>query len=125
VDHSIERRAFHRFRFLVPVLFRWADSAEHYEVGRSGNVGLGGMFIFTSKCPPVGTEVEIEFTIPAFDRITHQASFRCNGQVTRVETCYEVAGFAVAGRIEENVNNLATTSKKWLPAGRLGSNVLC
>jgi hypothetical protein len=99
VDRSIDRRAFRRFRFLAPVLFRWADSAEHYDGGNCGNVGLGGMFIFTSKCPPVGSQVEIDFTIPAFDRIPRQLRFCCKGQVTRVETCYEVAGFAVAGRI--------------------------
>jgi hypothetical protein len=58
------------------------------------------MFILTSKCPPVGTEVEIDFTIPAFDRIPRQARFCCKGRVTRVESCYEVAGFAVVGRIE-------------------------
>jgi hypothetical protein len=100
VHRSIDRRAFHRFRIVVPVLFRWADSAEHYDAGHSGNVGLGGMFILTSKCPPVGTEVEIDFTIPAFDRIPRQARFCCKGRVTRVESCYEVAGFAVVGRIE-------------------------
>jgi hypothetical protein len=101
VDRSIDRRAFCRFRLLVPVLFRWADSVEHYyDVGHSGNVGLGGMFTLTSKCPPVGTQVEMEFVIPAFDRITRQVRFRCKGQVTRVESCYGVAGFAVAGRIE-------------------------
>ena len=87
------------FDFLVPVLFRWADSAEHYDAGHSGNVGLGGMFILTSKCPPVGTQVEIDFTIPAFDRIPRQLRFCCKGQVIRVETSYEIAGFAVAGRI--------------------------
>jgi hypothetical protein len=58
------------------------------------------MFILTSKCPPVGTEVEIDFTIPAFDRIPRQARFCCQGRVTRVESCYEVTGFAVVGRIE-------------------------
>jgi PilZ domain len=100
VQRSIDRRANHRFRFMVPVLFRWADSTEHYDIGHSGNVGLGGMFILTSKCPPVGTEVEIDFAIPAFDRIPRQLHFGCKGQVTRVETCYEVAGFAVTGRIE-------------------------
>jgi hypothetical protein len=100
VDRSIDRRAFRRFRFSAPVLFRWADSEEHYDAGNSGNVGRGGMFIFASKCPPLGTQVEIEFTIPAFDRIPRQLRFCCKGQVIRVETCYEVAGFAVAGRIE-------------------------
>jgi hypothetical protein len=59
------------------------------------------MFILTSKCPPVGTEVEIDFAIPAFDRIPRQVRFCCKGRVTRVESCYEVAGFAVVGRIEE------------------------
>jgi hypothetical protein len=100
VHRSIDRRAFHRFRLSVPVLFRWNDRAEHYDVGSSGNVGLGGMFIFASKCPPVGTPVEIDFTIPAFDRIPRQLRFCCKGQVVRVETCFEVAGFAMSGRIE-------------------------
>jgi hypothetical protein len=100
VHRSIDRRAVRRFRFVVPVLFCWADGTEHYDVGRSGNVGLGGMFIFAPKCPPLGTQVELEFVIPAFDLVPRQVRFRCIGQVTRVETCYEVAGFAVAGRIE-------------------------
>ena len=99
VHRSIDRRAFNRFRILVPVLFRWADSAEHYDVGHSANVGVGGVFILTSKCPPVGTEVEVDFTIPAFDRIPRQLRFCCKGQVCRVETCNEIAGFAVVGRI--------------------------
>ena len=100
VQRSIDRRIFRRFRFLVPVLFRWADSAEHYDVGNSGNVGMGGMFIFTSKYPPLGTQVELEFVIPAFELVPRQVRFRCIGQVIRVETCYGVAGFAVTGRIE-------------------------
>ena len=99
MHRSIDRRAFHRFRIFVPVLFRWADSAECYAVGHSGYVGLGGMFVLTSKCPPVGTEVEIDFTIPAFERIPRQLRFCCKGQVCSVETCYEIAGFAVVGRI--------------------------
>jgi hypothetical protein len=100
VHRSIDRRTFHRFRFLVPVLFRWADSAEHYDAGHSGNVALGGMLILASKCPPVGTEVEIEFTIPAFDRIPQQFRFSCKGPVIRVESFGQTEGFAVVGRIE-------------------------
>jgi len=100
VHRPIDRRTFIRFRISVPVLFRWADGTEHYDAGNSGNIGLGGMFIFASKCPPVGTQVEIEFAIPAFDRITRQLRFCFKGQVIRLETCYEVTGFAVAGLIE-------------------------
>src|ERR1700690_4040877 len=100
VHSPIDRRAFRRFRFSAPVLFRWADREEHYDAGNSGNVGLGGMFIFAPECPPLGTQVEVEFTVPAFDRLPRQLRFCCKGQVIRVESCYEVAGFAVAGRIE-------------------------
>jgi hypothetical protein len=100
VHTPIDRRAFRRFRLSLPVLFRWADGTEHYDVGNSGNVGLGGMFIFASKCPPVGTPIEIDFAIPTFHRMPHQLRFCSKGQVVRLETCYEVAGFAVAGRIE-------------------------
>jgi PilZ domain len=104
VQSSIDRRAFRRFQVLVPVLFHWADSAdhdEHYDAGDSGNIGLGGMFIFAAKCPPIGTEVEIEFTIPAFEHVPRRLRFACRGRVIRVEACYQVAGFAVAGRIQE------------------------
>lgn len=97
---SIERRASRRFALTLPVLFRWADSMEHYDVGQGANVGVGGMFIFTAKCPPVGTQVEIEFVVPAFDRVSRELRLRCVGQVSRVEACYQVAGFAVMGRIE-------------------------
>jgi len=102
VDRSIERRAFRRFQLLLPVLFRWTDSTEHYDVGHCGNVGLGGMFVLTSQCPGPGVQVEIEFVIPAFDLVPRQLRFRCVGQVSRVEACYPVNGFAVAGRIESD-----------------------
>jgi hypothetical protein len=45
--------------------------------------------------------VEIEFSIPAFERISRHLPFRCKGQVTRVEACGQLAGFAVAGPVEE------------------------
>ena len=114
MGRSIERRAFRRFALMLPALFRWADSVEHYDVGQCANVGMGGMFVFTAKCPPVGTQVEIEFVIPAFDRVPQQLRLRCVGQVTRVETCCQVAGFALAGRIEgenqeEQLENMAVS----------------
>jgi hypothetical protein len=43
---------------------------------------------------------QIGSTIPAFNHIACQVRFCCKGQVTRLESCYEVAGFAAAGRIE-------------------------
>ena len=99
MDHSIERRTSRRFQIVLPVLFRWADSVEHYDVGHCGNIGRSGMFILAAKCPPPGVEVEVEFALPAFDLVPHPVRLHCIGQVSRVETCYQLNGFAVAGRL--------------------------
>ena len=45
-------------------------------------------------------QVEIELNIPAFDLVPHQRQLRCAARVIRVEACYQLRGFAVAGRIE-------------------------
>ena len=99
MEHSIERRTSRRFQIVLPVLFRWADSVEHYDVGHCGNIGQGGMFILAAKCPPPDVEVEVEFALPAFDLVPHPVRLHCIGQVSRVETCYQLNGFAVAGRL--------------------------
>ena len=103
VEHSIERRTSRRFQIVLPVLFRWADSVEHYDVGHCGNIGQGGMFILAAKCPPTGVEVAVEFTLPAFDLVPHPVKIRCFGRVSRVETCYQLSGFAAAGRFVDEM----------------------
>ena len=95
----MDRRTFRRFSLMLPVLFRWADGLEHYDVGRCGNAGLGGVFVLTAKCPPVGMEVEVELDVPAFDLVPHEVRLRCVGRVSRIETCYQVSGFAVVGQL--------------------------
>lgn len=97
VHHSIERRISRRFQIVLPVLFRWADSIEHYDVGHCANIGHGGMFILAARCPPTEAEVAVEFALPPFEVVRHSVSLRCIGRVTRVETCYQLNGFAVDG----------------------------
>jgi hypothetical protein len=109
VDLSIERRAFRRFPLMLPVLFRWTDGVEHYDIGHCGNAGLGGMFILSARCPPAGIQVEIEVNIPAFGLVPHPVTLRCTGQVSRVETCYQLNGFAVAGRFVNEIADRSTS----------------
>ena len=45
-----------------------------------------------------GAEVAVEFALPAFDLVPYPIKLRCIGRVSRVETCYQLSGFAVAGR---------------------------
>jgi hypothetical protein len=60
------------------------------------------MFILSESCPPVGVQVEIEMKIPAFNLVPRQSQLRWTGRVIRVEACYQLRGFAVAGRIESD-----------------------
>jgi Tfp pilus assembly protein PilZ len=99
VTQSIERRTSRRFQLMLPVLFRLADRVERY-AGYCGNIGLGGMFVLTEQRPSIGTQVEVEVVVPAFDLVPREHRFRCTGRVIRVEACLQLRGFAVSGRIE-------------------------
>ena len=100
VSQPIERRTSRRFSFVLPVLFRWTDSTEHYDAGQCVNAGTCGMFVLSASYPPVGMQVEIEMRIPAFDLVPRQCQLRWIGRVVRVEGCYQLRGFAVVGQIE-------------------------
>jgi hypothetical protein len=57
------------------------------------------MFVLAAKTPPVGAEVEVEFVLPPFGSVPRPTRLHCVGRVSRVETCYQVKGFAIAGRL--------------------------
>lgn len=98
VDQSIERRNSRRFQIALPLLLRWSDRADHYDAGHCVNIGHGGMFVIAAKTPPLGMEVEVEFVLPAFGVVQRSTRLQCVGRVSRVETCCQLTGFAVAGR---------------------------
>ena len=98
VDQSIERRNSRRFQIALPLLLRWTNGVDHYDAGHCVNIGQGGMFVLAAKTPPVGSEVEVEFVLPAFGSVPRPTRLHCVGRVSRVETCYQLSGFAVAGQ---------------------------
>jgi PilZ domain len=98
VGESIERRNGRRFQIALPLLLRWTDSGSHYEAGHCVNIGQGGMFVLAASSPTVGIEVEVEFVLPAFGSVGRPIRLHCVGRVNRVEMCYRLRGFAVAGR---------------------------
>ena len=98
VDDSIERRNSQRFQIALPLLLRWTDNGSHYDSGHCVNIGHGGMFVFAATTPPLGGEVEIEFVLPPFGSVPRPIRLHCVGRVSRVEVCYQLKGFAVAGQ---------------------------
>ena len=98
MDQSIERRNSRRFQIALPLLLRWTDSGSHYDSGHCVNIGQGGMFVLAATTPPFGGDVEIEFVLPPFSSVPRPTRLHCVGRVSRVETCYQLKGFAVAGQ---------------------------
>ncbi len=97
----VERRTRKRFALVLPVVFHWRDGMDHSAVGYCRNVGLGGIFIVTGDCPPVGVEIKIEVVVPAFDPAPKEILFRHTGRVTRIQACKDLLGFAVVGKFED------------------------
>jgi hypothetical protein len=101
VSPRLERRSPARFRLLFPVVFHWNEESKEYSgVGYTRNIGLGGIYIVTSYCPPVGSRIRIDVVVPAFDRSPKEILFRHTGQVVRIQPTEALLGFAVAGEFE-------------------------
>jgi hypothetical protein len=109
VDRSIERRNSRRFQIALPLLLRWTGGGSHYDSGHCVNIGQGGMFVLAATTPPVGGEVEIEFVLPPFGSVPRPTRLHCVGRVSRVEVCYQLKGFAVAGQFVDECQAMPTT----------------
>lgn len=108
----IDRRTRARFRLVFPVVFRWSNGTEHSSVGYCRNIGLGGIFIVSSNCPPVDVEIEVDVVVPAFDPAPKEILFRHGGRVIRIQACEDLRGFAVAGQFEnENAIHARVTAR--------------
>jgi hypothetical protein len=98
----IERRTRSRFQLVFPVIFHWRDGTAHSAIGYCRNIGLGGIFIVTSNCPPINSEMEIDVVVPAFAPAPSEILFRHTGRAIRIQACEDLVGFAVAGEFEHD-----------------------
>lgn len=98
----IERRTRSRFQLVFPVILRWRDETTHSAVGYCRNIGLGGIFVVTSNCPPINSEMEIDVVVPAFSPAPSEILFRHTGRAVRIQPCEDLVGFAVAGEFEHD-----------------------
>jgi hypothetical protein len=90
-----QRRNAVRYKLRLPVIFHWNDGAERTAGGFTNDVALDGALIFSSKCPPVGSNVRIEVLLPSPDRSGEELRIECIGKVARVAEqagCFGVHG---------------------------------
>ena len=98
----IERRTRSRFRLVLPVVFHWSEGNERSGVGYCRNIGLGGVFIVASNCPPVGSELRIDVVVPVFGPQPKEILFRHSGRVVRIQASDDLFGFAVVGQFDDD-----------------------
>jgi len=95
IQASTNHRVQVRYQLKLPVIFHWNDGTEHTGGGFTCDVALDGALIFSSRCPPLGTDIRIEVLIPAPDNSGAELRVECVGKVTRVEEqagCFGVRG---------------------------------
>jgi hypothetical protein len=95
IEPKQQRRSAVRYKLRLPVIFHWNDGAEHTQGGFTTDVSLDGALIYSTKCPPFGSEIRIEILIPTPDGSSEDLRIECNARVTRVAQrggCFGVRG---------------------------------
>ena len=93
----IEQRCLRRFKLVVPVLYRWTDQEERYDVGCSRDISAAGIFVVSAHCPPLHSRIDVEVVLPACDPLTSEVRLRCAGQVVRVQARDSSCWFRIRG----------------------------
>ena len=93
-----------RYELSCPAQYRWAssDGLQQNGTGVTRDLGMGGVFVWGDRSPPVGTQVELNIAIPNFEDTGNGMSLRGIGQVLRIEqeTELRAGGFAVLVRLD-------------------------
>lgn len=89
-----------RYKLLLPVIFHWNDGMEHTEGGFTSDIALDGAMILSSKCPPIGAEIQIEVLLPSPDGKDEALRIECLARVTRILT-QPCCGFGVRGIFDD------------------------
>ena len=97
----LERRIAVRYKLRLPVIFHWDDGREQTGGGFTSDIALDGALIFSSRCPPVGTDVRIEVLIPVPNHAGEEIRIECMGKVTRVWEQPGSAYFGVHGMFND------------------------
>jgi PilZ domain len=90
-----------RYRVEADAVFAWEgvrrDRFSGHGVTR--DIGLGGAFVFTATCPPVGSTVEIDIIlVPAQGSSRKTVHIKTEATVTRIDRSSTPEGFAATSQ---------------------------
>ena len=89
----MNQRQHNRYRLAASVSFSWEaeDHRVHYGNGQTRDCSISGAFIVSPNKLPIGSKVQMEFSLPRLLAAGAGALLKTRGQVVRVEP----EGFAV------------------------------
>jgi hypothetical protein len=99
----IERRRAIRYPLQLPASFSWKDEeriVRHGE-GNSRNISEKGAFVDAAILPPIGSSVELHFSLPAFSDKARKMHVQYTGETLRLEGKEQgehSSGFAITSR---------------------------
>ena len=99
----IERRRAIRYPLQLPASFSWKDEeriVRHGE-GNSRNISDKGAFVDAAILPPIGSSVELHFSLPAFSDKARKMHVQYTGETLRLEGQEQgehCSGFAITSR---------------------------
>jgi PilZ domain len=99
----MERRRAIRYPLQVPASFSW-EGEQGIVVqgeGRTRNISEKGVFVDAAICPPVGSSVELHFSLPALPDSERKMHVRHRGETLRLEGTEQgkdSGGFAITSR---------------------------
>lgn len=100
IEPTLQCRAAVRYKLRLPVLFHWNDGTERTQGGFTNDVSLDGVLIFSTKSPPIGSDVQIEILFPPPDESAADLPIECIGKVTRV--AQQAGCFGVQAKFDDD-----------------------
>jgi hypothetical protein len=117
----MERRSAIRYPLQVPASFSW-EGEQGIVVqgeGRTRNISEKGVFVDAAICPPIGSSVELHFSLPALPDSERKMHVQHTGETLRLEGTEQgehSGGFAITSREAvwryEDENNFGRNEKE-------------
>jgi hypothetical protein len=103
MTRAMERRGAIRYPLQVPASFSWEDEERNVRQGEgcTRDISEKGVFVDAALCPPIGSSVEIRFSLPALSDSSRRMDVQHTGETLRLERTEQGGpgcGFAIRSR---------------------------
>ena len=112
MNPKVERRRATRFRLSFSVRWSSTDLGLNSRLctGETRDISAGGLFITSTECPIIGTDLSLEIQVPVRDHLAPKMRLQGVGRVVRSADKSGPKGFAVQGLKSWSIGRLRSAS---------------